>query len=413
MSADTTDEAAHADVLRKKLIDELRERGDIGTDKLAAAFAAVPRHRFAPRASVEEAYADDAVITKRNERGHPISSVSAPWVQARMLELSGLGPGMRALEIGSGGYNAALMAEVVGAGGEVVSVDIDQDVAERATELLAETGYADMVRVVCADGTYGGGELTPEGGFDAIIVTAQAPDVPPAWSGQLAEKGRLVVPLSLRGTRQILAFEREGGHLVSRGRTECGFVGMRGDNRHGGRTIDLSGEDLRLTLDDDQRADTDALRSAVASSRRTTVWTGVDLRANEGALPSLDLWLISTLEPCARTLHASPKAVERGLSGWSIITAATWDGGTLAYLTIRSNTTDGPGDFELGVHAYGPDRETLAERLADRVRAWDSGGHRGSVEPTVRVYPRATPYDRLPPGQVITNRRSRLVVSLP
>lgn len=368
-------------------------------------------HRFTPGASLEEAYANDSVITKRNERGFPISSVSSPWVQARMLELSGLGPGMRALEIGAGGYNAALMAELVGEQGEVVSVDIDQEVTDRATELLAQTGY-DRVRVLCADGTYGAGKLAPGSGFDAIVVTAQAPDLPPAWSEQLAGQGRLVVPLSLRGTRQVFAFEHEGGHLRSRGRTECGFVGMRGDNRHGGHTIDVSGEDLRLSLGDDQQADAEALRSAVASSSHSTVWTGVTLRGNEGALPSLDLWLISTVDPCAR-IYASTRAVERGLSGWTIATSATWESSTLAYLTIRPNTTGGHDGFELGAHACGPDRVLLAERLAEHIRAWDSSGYRGAVEPTVRVYPATTPEDRLPPGRVITNRYSRLVVSLP
>jgi protein-L-isoaspartate(D-aspartate) O-methyltransferase len=402
--------AAAAAGLRGRLLEELRDRGDVVSSRVAAAFAEVPRHRFVPEATLEEAYANDAVVTKRNERGHAISSVSAPWIQARMLELSGLAPGMRVLEIGSGGYNAALMAEIVGEGGEVVSVDIDRGVTDRAARLLAQTGYG-RVRVVCADGTYGAGELVPEGGFDAIVVTAQAPDLPPAWSDQLAEAGRLVVPLSLRGTRQIFAFEHEGGHLRSHGRTECGFVGMQGDNRHGGRTIDLSGEDLRLSLDDDQQADAEALRSAVASSPQSTVWTGVTLRNNEGVLPSLNLWLISTLDPCARTLYASTKAVERGLSGWSIVTAATWESGTLAYITVRPDTTSGPGGFELGVHAYGPDRELLAARLADRIRDWDSGGHRGSVEPTIRAYPLTTPEDELAPGQVITNRYSRLVIS--
>jgi protein-L-isoaspartate(D-aspartate) O-methyltransferase len=135
-------------------------------------------------------------------------------------------------------------------------------------------------------------------------------------------------------------------------------------------------------------------------------------RGNEGVLPSLDLWLVSTLAPCAR-IYTSRRGVERGLSGWTMSAAATWESGALAYITIRPHTTSGPGGFELGVHAYGPDREPLAARLADRIRAWDSGGHRGSVEPTVRAYPLMTPDDQLPPGQVITRPYSRLVVSPP
>ncbi|ONK13296.1 methyltransferase, FxLD system [Streptomyces sp. MP131-18] len=404
------DNESRASALRERLIGELRQCEDIRTGRIATAFAAVPRHCFIPEVPLEEAYVNDAVTTKRNERGKAISSVSAPWVQARMLELSGLGPGMRALEIGSGGCNAALIAEVVGEHGEVVSVDIDQEVTDRATKLLAETGYNERVRVLCGDGTYGAGEVAPEEGFDAIIVTAQAPDLPPAWFDQLAERGRLVVPLSLRGTYYVWAFEHEGGHLRSRGRTSCGFVGMQGDNRHGGRTIDLSGEDLRLGLDEDQQADAEALRSAVASSPQYTVWTEAILRGNEGVLPSLDLWLIGTLDPSARSLYASTKAVHHGLSGWNVATIATWEGATLAYITIRPDPTS--GGSELGVHAYGPDREVLAARLADRIRAWDAGGHRGSVEPTVRAYPISTPGDQIPRGQIVTRRYSRFVISL-
>lgn len=132
MTTDTAPEAAEPATLRAALVGRLRQQGDIRTDRVAGAFRTVPRHRFAPETPLQEAYADDAVITKQNDRGHPVSSVSAPWVQARMLELSGLGPGMRALELGSGGYNAALMAELVGKHGEVTTVDIDPEVTDRA-----------------------------------------------------------------------------------------------------------------------------------------------------------------------------------------------------------------------------------------------------------------------------------------
>lgn len=84
------------------------------------------------------AYADDVVVTRRDEHGKAISSVSAPWLQAVMLEEAGLGPGQRVLEIlGSGGYNAALMAELVGPTGEVTTVDIDPHVTARARRFLS------------------------------------------------------------------------------------------------------------------------------------------------------------------------------------------------------------------------------------------------------------------------------------
>ncbi len=78
----------------------------IRSDQVADAFRTVPRHLFAPGATLEESYAQDTVGIKRDEHGIAISMVSAPRIQAMMLEQAGLRPGMRVLEIGSGGYNA-------------------------------------------------------------------------------------------------------------------------------------------------------------------------------------------------------------------------------------------------------------------------------------------------------------------
>ncbi|HET9896690.1 MAG TPA: hypothetical protein VFQ44_17305 [Streptosporangiaceae bacterium] len=122
-----------------------------------------------------------------------------------MLEQAAIEPGMRVLEIGSGGYNAALIAELVGPSGAVTTVDIDPDVTGRATELLAAAGYG-QVRVVLADGT--GGE--PAGApYDRIMVTVEAADIAPAWVTQLVPQGRLVVPLRVCSlTRSVVRTPR-------------------------------------------------------------------------------------------------------------------------------------------------------------------------------------------------------------
>lgn len=92
---------------------------------------------------------------------------------------------MRVLEIGSGGYNAALIAELVGETGQVTTVDIDPDVADRAQSCLAAAGYH-RVNVVVADAEGGVPKHAP---YDRMIVTVGAWDIPPAWSDQLAEGG--------------------------------------------------------------------------------------------------------------------------------------------------------------------------------------------------------------------------------
>ena len=120
-----------------------------------------------------------------------------------MIRQAAVQPGMRVLEIGSGGYNAALLREVVGDDGQVVTVDIDPEVTDRATRCLAAAGYDD-VEVITADAEY---PLTPARTFDAIIVTVGAWDIPPAWSSQLAPEGRLVVPLRTHGITRSWALE--------------------------------------------------------------------------------------------------------------------------------------------------------------------------------------------------------------
>ncbi|MGH3813578.1 MAG: methyltransferase domain-containing protein [Pseudonocardiaceae bacterium] len=154
-----------------------------------------------------------------------VSSASAPGVVAGMLEQLDVAPGHRVLEIGAGtGYNAALLAHLVGAAGEVTTVDIDGEVVPRAREYLAAAGYRG-VSVFCGDGEFGCAGHAP---YDRIVVTAGAWDLPPAWVDQLAAGGRLVVPLRMRGLTRSFAFEREDRYCRSRSIEDCGYVPMRG-----------------------------------------------------------------------------------------------------------------------------------------------------------------------------------------
>lgn len=139
--------------LRDAMTDKLVKNGWITSAAIETAFRTVPRHAFAPPdSSLEAAYADDVIRTKFDASGTCISSVSAPWLQARMIRQAGVQPGMRVLEVGSGGYNAALLSEITGPGGRVVSIDIDPDVTARAAEGLHAAGYSDRVEVVTGDG---------------------------------------------------------------------------------------------------------------------------------------------------------------------------------------------------------------------------------------------------------------------
>src|SRR5262249_35642587 len=133
------------------LVDGLRRDGALHSAAVEAAFRAVPRHLFLPGLPLDVIYRDDAIVTKREE-GRGVSSSSQPAMMAIMLEQLDLRPGHRVLEIGAGtGYNAALMAHIVGEQGRVTTLDIDEDLAAAAAAHLNRAGF-ERVRVVCGDG---------------------------------------------------------------------------------------------------------------------------------------------------------------------------------------------------------------------------------------------------------------------
>jgi protein-L-isoaspartate(D-aspartate) O-methyltransferase len=185
-------DARLAESLRHTLADQLREQGAVHTDRVDAAVRAVPRHLFVPGVPLHEAYTDDIVRTKHDDDGVAISAASQPRIVALMLEQLEVEPGHRVLEIGAGtGYNAALLAHLVGDHGRVTTIDVDDDIVAGARTALAASGYTN-INVVLGDGALG----NPDGAsFDRVIATVGAWDVPPAWLAQMTPDGRLVVPL--------------------------------------------------------------------------------------------------------------------------------------------------------------------------------------------------------------------------
>ncbi|MFD0352902.1 methyltransferase, FxLD system [Streptomyces sp. NPDC127110] len=400
MTNTTTDEQAAT--LRQEMTRQLVKGGNITSQAVEDAFLAVPRHVFAPEAALEQAYAwDTAVVTKRDEYDRVISSVSAPYIQSMMLEQAELAPGMRAGEIGSGGYNASLMAELVGPDGQVVTVDIDPDVTERARRLLDAAGYG-RVEVVCGDGEEG---LPGHAPLDRLIVTAGAWDIPKAWTDQLTPDGRLVVPLRLRGLTRSVALDRDGERLVSRSAEVCGFVTMQGDGEHDERLLLLRGKEIALRFDEGWPADPDAL-NGVFDTDRVEKWSGVTVAKSE-PLKGLQMWLATALDGfCLMSVDAK---LDTGLVAplHKMSNLALLDGDSFAYVAVRLD-----GDrVEFGVHGYGPRADAVAEALAEEIRVWNRD-HRQD-EPAIYAYPISTPETALPAGRVITKRHRRIVISWP
>src|SRR5438552_5060438 len=137
------------------MVDQLKKRGLEFDPAIEAAFRAVPREAFVPNIPLEQVYAGDVIVTKRDAGGDPISSSSEVGIMIVMAHLLDVAPGQRILEIGAGtGYNAAVLAELVGERGAITTIDIDADIAALARQHLARAGV-DRVAVITADGWEG------------------------------------------------------------------------------------------------------------------------------------------------------------------------------------------------------------------------------------------------------------------
>jgi protein-L-isoaspartate(D-aspartate) O-methyltransferase len=217
---------AEAEELNAQLIARLEASGALADPALKAAFRAVHRHHFLPGRPLEEVYEDAAILTKTEGRGVALSSSSQPAIMAIMLRLLEPAPGHRVLEIGAGtGYNAALLAHLVGPVGRVVTLDIDDEICRRARANLARAGTRG-VRVVAADGAGGWPAGAP---YDRLILTVAASDLSPAWLAQLRDGGRLVLPLDVgAGIQVCTALVRRGRALEGGELSPCGFMPLRG-----------------------------------------------------------------------------------------------------------------------------------------------------------------------------------------
>lgn len=217
--------------LRRRLVAHLQACGCISSPAVCDAFLNVPRERFvadfAAREGLDAVYRDEAIVTKTGSAGEPLSSSSQPAIMAVMLERLDVRPGQRVLEIGAGtGYNAALLAALVGPSGRVTTVDVDPDVAQEARAALADRNGA--VEVVTGDGRDG---FAAGGPYDRIIVTASSPDVPRAWFDQLVDGGLLELPLRVNDSisaQVIPTLRKVGDGLTSVDVVLGGFMYLRG-----------------------------------------------------------------------------------------------------------------------------------------------------------------------------------------
>jgi protein-L-isoaspartate(D-aspartate) O-methyltransferase len=234
-----------AAALRNALVDELSARGYVRSAAVEAALRRVPRHLFVPWLTLSDAYAD-AAFRDPDSTPETDSSVSQPTAVAMMLEAFDVRPGMRVLEIGAGsGYNAALLAHLVGEGGHVVTVDLEAFLVEKARRQLAAAGFG-RVEVIHGDGALG---YPPAAPYDRIVATVGLSEVPPAWPEQLAPGGKIVAPLHLGGEAPyhvLVSLERKDGYLEGVGLESLRMVLFRGPGAgHNDAVEERRGSDWR------------------------------------------------------------------------------------------------------------------------------------------------------------------------
>ena len=200
---------------RRRLVSALQDQG-IHDLSVLHAIDEVPRHLFIPTGVRHRAYEDSALPIGNGQ------TISQPSIHARYLELLGLTGNERVLEIGTGsGYQTALLCKLAS---QVFSIERIAPLLDRAREILQQVGCTN-VSFMLGDGTLGWPDYAP---YDAILVGAAAPVIPPAYIEQLADGGRLLIPLGGRDEQTLHLFTRKGDTLDQKDIAPVRFVPLVG-----------------------------------------------------------------------------------------------------------------------------------------------------------------------------------------
>jgi len=202
--------------LRHAMVEQqLRVRG-IRDERVLAAMDRVPRHEFVPTYNCEAAYEDHPIEIGQQQ------TISQPFMVAAMAEAAQIKPADVVLEVGTGsGYQAAVLAELAA---EVFTIERFASLAETAQKLLAHLNYANIV-VALGDGSNGLPQYAP---YDAIVVAAAAPEIPPALVDQLREGGRLVIPIGSAEEQELFILRKQNGMPATQKLFGCKFVPLIG-----------------------------------------------------------------------------------------------------------------------------------------------------------------------------------------
>jgi protein-L-isoaspartate(D-aspartate) O-methyltransferase len=390
-----------------ELADHLHASG-LADAAVEAAFREIPRHTFLPEMEPVQAYQDRAVVIKSDGEGLPVSASTQPTMMAIMLGQLGLAAGHRVLEVGTGsGYNAALIAYVVGKHESVVTIDVVPELIDQARANLAAAGYG-SVRVVCGDGAAGVSDHAP---YDRIIVTAGAWDLAPQWWAQLGPAGRIVLPLSIRGIQLSVALETVDDHLVSRSACRCSFIRMAGAMSGPESLVALGPQPgLHAQAVDGPVPEADALYEAL-SGPATRVPTGL-WAASTAELADLDLWL-TLVQPGLTRLNmmgryeANASPAQQRIANLMPLGGLARVGGSRGFgvAALTSEGRDGrPGPFEIAACGYGPSGPSLARHLAEQAGTWEELGRPGAEGLELSAWLPGTPPEVIGGASAVVDR---------
>lgn len=213
---------------RERMVSEQMAARDIDDERVLEAMRSVPRHLFLAGEYRSQAYMDCPLPIELGQ------TISQPYIVALMTQVLHLTGNETVLEIGTGsGYQAAVLASLVK---WVYSVEYHRDLAEKARYVLSALGYAN-VTIVCGDGSLGLPQYAP---YQGIMVTAAAPEAPKPLLNQLADGGRLVIPIGRRWEQTLFLYTKRGREIHSRAITPVIFVPLRG--KHGWENHSWPGE---------------------------------------------------------------------------------------------------------------------------------------------------------------------------
>ncbi len=333
-------EASDLGVRRLRMVEEQLVGRGLRDDDVLAAMRSVPRHLFVPGTSAADAYVDNPLPIGLGQ------TISQPYMVALMTSLLEVDVRSRVLEIGSGtGYQTAVLAEVAG---EVFAIERLAPLAERARATLARLGYGN-VRLAIGDGARGWHEQAP---FQGILVAAAADEVPPELLGQLADGGRLIVPVGRgRGDQVLTIVERDGESFRESHDTRCRFVPL---------VRDVSPDERRRAAMRGSGADADAGWSPPGGedARGDSVYPG-----EEAGMKSVDVTVSGVVQGVYYRASARREGALRGLRGW---VRNQSDGSVALHLQGDADAVDAMLDWcRVGPPAARVSRLTVADAPAD------------------------------------------------